>query len=149
MTSPPGWTCIELRQLGIRIAIDDFGTGYSALSYLRQVPLDIIKLDRTFIQHMTVSAQQRELVEGIVNLTRTLGLQVVAEGIETHVELQLARQVGCDYGQGYLFSKPMPVDDARNWLDQPERDPSRSMAQTSSISRGQTAAPVRSLGPAP
>ena len=116
----------RLRRLGIRIAIDDFGTGYSALSYLRQVPLDIVKLDRTFIQHMTVSTQQRNLVEGIVNLTRTLGLQVVAEGIETDAELRLARQVGCDYGQGYLFSKPMSVDAIRNWLGRPERSPGLS-----------------------
>ncbi|HEX6870316.1 MAG TPA: EAL domain-containing protein, partial [Micromonosporaceae bacterium] len=80
----------QLRQLGIRIAIDDFGTGYSALSYLRQVPTDVVKLDRSFIQSMAESTQQRDLVEGIVGLTRILDLTVIAEGIETETERRLA-----------------------------------------------------------
>jgi EAL domain-containing protein (putative c-di-GMP-specific phosphodiesterase class I) len=105
-----------LRAEGVRIAIDDFGTGYSALSYLRQIPLDVVKLDRTFIQQMVSSAQQRELIEGIVNLSRVLGLQVIAEGIETDTQRDLALGVGCTYGQGYLFSRPIPEEDARQWL---------------------------------
>jgi EAL domain-containing protein (putative c-di-GMP-specific phosphodiesterase class I) len=104
------WHDLErLRDLGVRIAIDDFGTGYSALSYLRHVPLDIVKLDRRFTHQMNDSLRQRQLVEGIVNLTRILGLQVVAEGIETEPELALAQQVGCSFGQGYLFGRPMPA----------------------------------------
>jgi diguanylate cyclase (GGDEF)-like protein/PAS domain S-box-containing protein len=106
----------RLRAEGVRIAIDDFGTGYSALSYLRQIPLDVVKLDRTFIQPMVSSAQQRELIEGIVNLSRVLGLQVIAEGIETDTQRDLALGVGCTYGQGYLFSRPIPEEDARQWL---------------------------------
>jgi len=105
-----------LRGLGVRIAIDDFGTGFSSLSYLRRVPLDVVKLDRQFIQTMTDSPQQRELVEGIVRLTNVLGLQVVAEGIETDEERALAIRVGCRFGQGYLFSRPMPVRDVHQWL---------------------------------
>ena len=80
----------HLRRCGVRIAIDDFGTGYSALSYLRHVPLDVVKLDRSFIQSMAASAQQRELVQGIVGLADVLGLQVIAEGIETEHERDLA-----------------------------------------------------------
>jgi diguanylate cyclase (GGDEF)-like protein/PAS domain S-box-containing protein len=111
------WHELErLRQSSVRVAIDDFGTGYSALSYLRQVPLDIVKLDRLFIQQMTTSSRQRQLVEGIVSLTKILGLQVVAEGIETELELSLAQQAGCTFGQGFLFSKPMPATAAREWL---------------------------------
>jgi EAL domain-containing protein (putative c-di-GMP-specific phosphodiesterase class I) len=106
----------RLRHIGVRIAIDDFGTGYSALSYLRQVPLDVVKLDRLFIRTMTVSAQQRALVEGIVSLTGILGLQVIAEGVESDEERVLAMRVGCAYGQGYLFSRPLAEEDARTWL---------------------------------
>ncbi len=107
-----------LRRIGVRIAIDDFGTGFSSLSYLRKVPLDVVKLDRLFIQTMTDSPQQRELVEGIVRLTNVLGLQVIAEGIETDEERAHAIRVGCAFGQGYMFSRPMPVREASRWLTQ-------------------------------
>ena len=106
----------RLRAMGVQIAIDDFGTGYSALSYLRQIPLDAVKLDRTFIQPMVSSTQQRELIEGIVKLSGVLGLRVIAEGIETGTQRDLALGVGCAYGQGYLFSRPIPAIDARHWL---------------------------------
>ncbi|NUO57205.1 MAG: EAL domain-containing protein [Hamadaea sp.] len=105
----------RLRQLGIRMAIDDFGTGYSALGYLRQVPLDIVKLDRIFISTMASSTRQRELVRGIVQLTRTLGLTVVAEGIETEHQRAISHSIGCGYGQGYLFARPMSHRDAIAW----------------------------------
>ncbi len=106
----------HLRQAGVRIAIDDFGTGYSALTYLRHVPLDVIKLDRSFTQSMVVSVQQRELVQGIVGLADILGLEVVAEGIETEQERAVAAQIGCTCGQGYLFSRPIPADRTVAWL---------------------------------
>ncbi len=105
-----------LRRSGVRIAIDDFGTGYSALSYLRHVPLDVVKLDRSFIQSMAASVQQRELVQGIVGLADVLGLQVIAEGIETEHERDLAARIGCAYGQGFLFSPALPANDAQRWL---------------------------------
>jgi diguanylate cyclase (GGDEF)-like protein/PAS domain S-box-containing protein len=85
--------------------------------WMRNTVLDVVKLDRTFIQHMTVSAQQHRLVEGIVGLTELLGLHVVAEGIETDLELALAKQAGCLYGQGYLFARPMPDDAVPEWLN--------------------------------
>jgi EAL domain-containing protein (putative c-di-GMP-specific phosphodiesterase class I) len=105
----------RLRNMGIRIAIDDFGTGYSALSYLRQVPLDIVKLDRMFVSSMS-SPRQRELVRGIVGLIDTLRLDVVAEGIETTEQRQICADVGCRYGQGYLFARPMPRTDTEDWI---------------------------------
>jgi EAL domain-containing protein (putative c-di-GMP-specific phosphodiesterase class I) len=107
---------IALRESGIRVAIDDFGTGYSSLSYLRQVPIDVVKLDKSFIDPMVASTQQRDLVEGIVRLARTLGLDVIAEGIQRPRERELLVEIGCSYGQGYLFSKPMTEDEALQWL---------------------------------
>jgi EAL domain-containing protein (putative c-di-GMP-specific phosphodiesterase class I) len=106
----------RLRDTGIRIAIDDFGTGYSALSYLRQVPLDIVKLDRMFVSTMATSRRQRELVRGIVGLIDTLRLEVVAEGIETTEQRHVCADVGCRYGQGYLFARPMPAIDTLGWI---------------------------------
>jgi diguanylate cyclase (GGDEF)-like protein len=106
----------RLRDMGIRIAIDDFGTGYSALSYLRQVPLDIVKLDRLFVTTMTTSRRQRDLVHGIVGLIDMLRLEVVAEGIETAEHRQVCADVGCRFGQGYLFARPMPATDTFDWV---------------------------------
>ena len=106
----------RLRDTGVRIAIDDFGTGYSALSYLRQVPLDIVKLDRMFVSTMATSRRQRELVRGIVGLIDTLRLEVVAEGIETTEQRQVSADVGCRYGQGYLFARPMPGINTLGWI---------------------------------
>jgi diguanylate cyclase (GGDEF)-like protein/PAS domain S-box-containing protein len=106
----------ELREMGVRVAIDDFGTGYSSLSYLQKVPLDVVKVDRSFIQPISSSGQQRSLVEGIVRLAGTLGLQVIAEGIESSVERDELMAMGCPFGQGYLFSRPMSHPDSVEWL---------------------------------
>ncbi|GAA4716369.1 putative bifunctional diguanylate cyclase/phosphodiesterase [Phytohabitans rumicis] len=97
----------SLRLHGVRIAIDDFGTGYSALSYLRHAPLDILKLDRLFISQLETSTRQRDLVAGIVRLARSLNLEVVAEGIETTQQRDIAAEIGCGYGQGYLIGRPV------------------------------------------
>jgi EAL domain-containing protein (putative c-di-GMP-specific phosphodiesterase class I) len=115
----------RLRGWGVRIAIDDFGTGYSALGYLRQVPLDIVKIDRIFISTMVTSRRQRDLVRGMVGLVRTLDLDVVAEGIETAGQRDICASIGCAYGQGYLFAHPMPQDDAVSWLEHKVRVPTR------------------------
>jgi EAL domain-containing protein (putative c-di-GMP-specific phosphodiesterase class I) len=96
----------QLRLSGVRVAIDDFGTGYSALSYLRHAPLDVVKLDRLFIGPLPASTRQREAVAGIVRLARGLGLDVVAEGIETEEQRDIAARIGCTYGQGHLFGRP-------------------------------------------
>jgi len=111
------WTDLTaLRESGIRVAIDDFGTGYSSLSYLRQVPIDVVKIDKSFIDTMVSSPQQRALVEGIVRLAHTLGLQVIAEGIQRPSDRDLLVDLGCTFGQGYLFSRPMTGADALRWL---------------------------------
>ena len=97
----------ELRRMGVRVAIDDFGTGYSSLSYLSQMPVDVLKIDKSFIDDILHSKQQMALVETIVSLARTLDLLVVAEGIELDGHRQALVEMGCPYGQGYLFSKPV------------------------------------------
>jgi len=96
-----------LRALGVRIAIDDFGTGYSSLSYLRQIPVDVLKIDKSFIDDILASGRQRALVDAIVTLARHLDLSVVAEGIESAEQRAMLAGMGCPYGQGYLFAKPV------------------------------------------
>jgi diguanylate cyclase (GGDEF)-like protein/PAS domain S-box-containing protein len=105
-----------LRERGVRVAIDDFGTGYSSLAYLRQVPIDVVKIDKSFIDTMATSAQQRALVEGILRLAETLGLQVIAEGIENEADRDLLVEIGCPLGQGYFFASPLRQDDVLPWL---------------------------------
>lgn len=95
----------RLKELGVRIALDDFGTGYSSLAYLDQLPFDIVKIDRSFV-HGAALQQQSPLARLVVQIGNTLGMETVAEGIETHEELQWLRQLGCHTGQGYLFARP-------------------------------------------
>jgi diguanylate cyclase (GGDEF)-like protein len=106
----------RLRQAGIRVAIDDFGTGYSSLSYLRKVPADVLKIEKSFIDAVSTQPQQRALVEGILRLAHTLGLTVVAEGIEEEADRAALVAAGCRYGQGYLFCRPMNNPDVLTWL---------------------------------
>jgi diguanylate cyclase (GGDEF)-like protein/PAS domain S-box-containing protein len=106
----------ELRDIGVRVAIDDFGTGYSSLSYLQQVPIDVLKVDKSFIDTASSSPRQRALVECIVRLADTIGLSVVAEGIEQQADRELLSSIGCPYGQGYLFAGPLRYEDAVQWL---------------------------------
>ncbi|MFC9325039.1 putative bifunctional diguanylate cyclase/phosphodiesterase [Kitasatospora sp. NPDC057015] len=101
-----------LSDLGVRIAIDDFGTGYSSLSYLREFPISLLKIDKSFIDGLGVSQQQYALVEGITRIADTLGVQVIAEGIETTAQRDLLAAMGCPLGQGYLFAQPLTVDQA-------------------------------------
>jgi EAL domain-containing protein (putative c-di-GMP-specific phosphodiesterase class I) len=99
----------ELKALGIRLAIDDFGTGYSSLSYLSRFPVDVLKIDRSFVEKLAFDAQSAELIQTIVQLGRSLDLETVAEGIETIEQLDELRRIGCEFGQGYLFSAPVPA----------------------------------------
>jgi len=99
-----------LRGLGIRIAIDDFGTGFSGLSYLRHLPADIIKIDRSFVSDLPTGRSATTLITSIVELARTLGLDVVAEGVETEDQRQALRELDCAQAQGYLFARPEPAD---------------------------------------
>ncbi|MGN9758418.1 putative bifunctional diguanylate cyclase/phosphodiesterase [Streptomyces sp. SD31] len=107
-----------LKDLGVRIAVDDFGTGYSSLRYLRDFPIDVLKIDKTFIDDIPQDPRQVALVEGIVHLADTLGLQVIAEGIEERQQWELLADIGCGYGQGYLFARPMTVEQGEAVLQQ-------------------------------
>ena len=108
----------ELRTLGIRLAIDDFGTGYSSLSYLRQFPVDILKIDRSFVNTIQRGESLPPLVRGLLDLAHTLDLEIVAEGIETPLQLELLRSQQCGFGQGYLFAKAIAAPDVARYLEQ-------------------------------
>jgi diguanylate cyclase (GGDEF)-like protein len=102
----------EMKALNLHLALDDFGTGYSSLSYLTSFPIDIVKIDRSFIVKMLSNEQDYQIVLAILTLARNLGKRVVAEGIELTTHLEELRDMGCDYGQGYLFSRPLSAIDA-------------------------------------
>ena len=102
----------QLRELGIGLCIDDFGTGYSSLSYLHKFPINILKVDRSFVSRVGEMGENLEIVRAIVMLARSLGMEVVAEGVETAVQLAQMRAIGCEYGQGYFFSKPLDSEAA-------------------------------------
>lgn len=106
----------RLKRLGIRIAIDDFGTGYSSLSYLHRLPIDILKVDGSFMETLNVPEGTRPIVEAVVSMASALGLRVVAEGVETEIQLHTLRQCGCGIIQGYYFSRPVNSDSAANFL---------------------------------
>jgi diguanylate cyclase (GGDEF)-like protein/PAS domain S-box-containing protein len=97
----------ELRRLGVRLALDDFGTGYSSLSYLQRLPVDILKIDRSFVAGVARSIEDSALARGILTLAQTLGLETIAEGIETAEQLAALRELGCQLGQGYFFARPL------------------------------------------
>jgi diguanylate cyclase (GGDEF)-like protein len=103
---------LRLKEMGFRLAIDDFGTGYSSLSYLRELPFDVLKIDRAFVRHIETESHARDIVRMIVTLAESLDLTVVAEGIETEPQLNAIRSLGCYRGQGFLFSRPLPADEA-------------------------------------
>jgi PAS domain S-box-containing protein len=105
-----------LRADGVKVAIDDFGTGFSSLSYLRALPVDVLKLDKSFVDTITSSHEQHAIIAAVTQLARVLGLEVVAEGIETLEELDVLVAMGCGFGQGYLLSRPMSYGDAVRWL---------------------------------
>ncbi len=102
----------ELKGIGVKLAIDDFGTGYSSLSYLRDLPIDVVKMDKSFVEGIADSDQRLALAEGIVQIARTLSLDVIAEGIETEVQRDLLASMDCHYGQGFLLAMPMPLTEA-------------------------------------
>ena len=97
----------QLRALGVQLSIDDFGTGYSSLSYLHRFPINYLKIDRSFVSRMTETSDNAEIVRTIITLARNLGMEVIAEGVETPEQNQQLKALGCEYGQGYLFSRPV------------------------------------------
>lgn len=108
-------TLRELKALGVRLALDDFGTGYSSLACLHLLPVDIVKVDRSFVVHAETVEYHRVLIEATIRVARTLGMATVAEGIETEGQAELMRALNCDHGQGYLFSRPLLAEDLAHW----------------------------------
>jgi len=106
----------ELKGLGIRLAMDDFGTGYSSLSHLKQLPIDIVKIDRSFIRETPGDRDDVEIVTAIIAMSQQLKLMVVAEGIEQRDQKQFLQQLGCAVGQGFFYSKPLVADDLEAWM---------------------------------
>jgi EAL domain-containing protein (putative c-di-GMP-specific phosphodiesterase class I) len=100
-----------LRDAGVKVSIDDFGTGYSSLAYLKDLPVDEVKIDRGFVGEMAGSRKAGHIVRSIIELGHNLGLQVVAEGVEDEASLDLMTSWGCDLAQGYYFSRPLPAGD--------------------------------------
>ena len=105
----------QYRQAGVQVALDDFGTGYSALSYLKKFDIDYVKIDRSFVRELGTSDQDEVLCRAIIMMAHSLGMQVVAEGIENQRQLELLCEMGCDFGQGYYFSKPLRADEFTVW----------------------------------
>jgi EAL domain-containing protein (putative c-di-GMP-specific phosphodiesterase class I) len=109
-------TLEELHRLGVKLSIDDFGTGYSSLSYIQNIPLDVLKVDRTFITHLGEPTGQNLMTETIFLMTKKLGLLTIAEGVETPSQLAWLKTMGCDYVQGYLISRPLPCEPLRQFI---------------------------------
>jgi len=134
--APPSWIKLEMtetaiienptfvatvleavRALEVELCIDDFGTGYSSLSYLHQLPFDIVKIDRAFVQDICAETESLEIVQAIASLCKNLGVKTTAEGVEEQEQLDMLGVIKCDYAQGYYFAKPMPADDVPDYLD--------------------------------
>ncbi|GIH04266.1 bifunctional diguanylate cyclase/phosphodiesterase [Rhizocola hellebori] len=109
-------TLRHLFDLGVRLSVDDFGTGYSSLSYLRRLPVHEVKVDRSFVQGMATDPGDLAIVRAVVDISRHFGLDVVAEGVESELTLELLDEIGCDIGQGFLFSRPLPYERLEAWL---------------------------------
>jgi len=108
----------RLKEKGMGIAIDDFGTGYSSMSALQKLPLDRLKIDMSFVRRIMESDEDREIIRAIITLARSLHLKTVAEGIETSEQQLVLKKMGCDLGQGYLFSRPMPLAEVPGYVRQ-------------------------------
>ena len=138
-----GSVVAALRALGVGLSIDDYGTGYSSLSYLQDLPVDELKLDRTFVARCTADPRSAAIVRSTVDLAHSLGLRLVAEGVEDTATLEQLRAYGCDVSQGFLHSRPLPADELERWLDarRPPRPaaPGRTAAQVPPQHRGRPA----------
>jgi EAL domain-containing protein (putative c-di-GMP-specific phosphodiesterase class I) len=121
---------VQLKTLGVQIAVDDFGTGYSSLGYLRQFPIDSLKLDRSFITGLARSGEANALAHTLIQLGKTLGLRTLAEGVEAYTQLCQLQLEGCDLAQGYLFARPLTPAALELFL---KRDPGSARGTQPSI----------------
>jgi EAL domain-containing protein (putative c-di-GMP-specific phosphodiesterase class I) len=108
--------CHSLRRLGIRTALDDFGTGYSSLSALKQLPLDIVKIDRAFIADLLTDRHDRAIAETIISIATQFGFESLAEGVESEAQIEWLREHGCRYVQGFGICRPQPLSEFKAWL---------------------------------
>jgi EAL domain-containing protein (putative c-di-GMP-specific phosphodiesterase class I) len=108
---------LDLKFLGVRLAIDDFGTGYSSLAYLQRFPLDVLKVDKAFVDGVAHGPEESALAAAIIRLGHTLHLRTVAEGVEFPEQVAHLRRLGCQEAQGFLFARPLPADEIANCLD--------------------------------
>ena len=108
----------RLKGLGVQLSIDDFGTGYSSMAYLKRMPLNELKIDKTFVSNMLNVKEDERIVRSIIDLAHHFDLQVVAEGVEDMPTLDALRALGCDVAQGYLFERPIPAKQFAAWLEQ-------------------------------
>jgi EAL domain-containing protein (putative c-di-GMP-specific phosphodiesterase class I) len=106
----------ELHAMGIRLSVDDFGTGYSSLAYLRRLPIDELKIDKSFVQRMVTDLGDLAIVRAIIDLGHSLGMRVIAEGVEEEAGRDALRSMRCDAMQGFLLSRPLPIDRFESWL---------------------------------
>jgi len=126
---------LRLKRLGVRISLDDFGTGHSSLSRLQGFPADVLKIDRSFVANMEESAENLEVVRLIVRLAQTFGLKVIAEGVETAAQEVQLKVLGCEFGQGYLYSRPVDSEAAGHVLEAKTSGSNQPAAQDDSASR--------------
>jgi EAL domain-containing protein (putative c-di-GMP-specific phosphodiesterase class I) len=106
----------ELHDLGVALSIDDYGTGYSSMAYPKQLPVDELRVDRTFVMHMHADRDDAVLVRGAIELGHNLGMTVVAEGVEDTAHVTALRAFGCDIAQGYHYARPMPAAELASWI---------------------------------
>jgi EAL domain-containing protein (putative c-di-GMP-specific phosphodiesterase class I) len=109
-------TLHDLKSLGVTLSLDDFGTGYSSLSYLQRLPVDGVKIDRSFVMLLNREEEPTPIILAMTAMAAAMGLSITGEGVETEEQLQRLHELGCQYGQGYLFAKPLPADGVRTYI---------------------------------
>jgi EAL domain-containing protein (putative c-di-GMP-specific phosphodiesterase class I) len=107
----------KLKELGVKLSIDDFGTGYSSLSYLSRFPLDVLKIDKSFINQLTTDEKGLAITQAIIAIAHTLHLEVIAEGVENEKQIEILQRLNCKYVQGYFFGKPISAEDTLIFLN--------------------------------